>query len=181
MGCGFNKHKDFLNIDKFSNCEPDLLMDIEVLPWPLEDNAADLVVFHHSLEHVGQNPDIFLGIMKELYRISKPGAKIQINVPHPRHDNFISDPTHVRTITPLLLSLFSKKNNHHWKQIGASNSPFAIYLDVDFELEKSELVIEKKYIEMLNKGDISMDALIELASHQCNIASEYKFVLNVIK
>ena len=43
---------------------------------------------------------VFLGMMKELYRICRDGAEIEINVPHPRHDNFIGDPTHVRIITP---------------------------------------------------------------------------------
>ena len=42
--------------------------------------------------------------MKELYRISCDQANIHISVPHPRHDDFLADPTHVRPITTLGLT-----------------------------------------------------------------------------
>ena len=108
--CGFNKINGFVNIDKSEDCEPDLLMDIETLPWPIETSSADEVSFIHYLEHVGADPDVFIGIMKELYRICKDGAKVRIHVPHPRSEGYLGDPTHVRPITPMVLSLFSREN-----------------------------------------------------------------------
>ena len=41
---------------------------------------------------------------------------IKIIVPHPRHDDFISDPTHVRPITILGLQLFDKDLNIKWEK-----------------------------------------------------------------
>lgn len=95
------------------------MWDLESFPWPFDDNSADEIVMRHSLEHMGASADVFFSIMKELYRISAPGAKILIAVPHPRSDGFAGDPTHVRPINPAILSLFSKKNNREWKDLGS--------------------------------------------------------------
>jgi hypothetical protein len=64
MGCGFNKMQGFVNVDKFSECLPDIQLDLEQTPWPIESEQADTVVFNHCLEHIGQRTDIFLGIIK---------------------------------------------------------------------------------------------------------------------
>ena len=45
---------------------------------------------------MGADPKVFLKIMQELHRIGRPGCRVVIHVPHPRHDNFLGDPTHVR-------------------------------------------------------------------------------------
>ena len=69
LGCGFDKRDDFLNVDGFVGCEPDLLMDIDTTPWPLESNAFDFILMKHVLEHVGESFDGFSAIMQEIYRI----------------------------------------------------------------------------------------------------------------
>lgn len=66
MGCGFNKRAGFLNVDLAPECQPDLVCDLESLPCPWENDSVDAVVFHHSLEHIGQSPRVFLGMIKEL-------------------------------------------------------------------------------------------------------------------
>ena len=121
------------------------------LPWPWEDNSVDGVLFNHSLEHLGQNSRVFLGMMKELYRVCRNGAEIEINVPHPRHDNFITDPTHVRIITPGTLQLFDRELNDEWKKIGAANSPLAHYLDVDFKVVRSTSILGDPYSTQFDK------------------------------
>jgi len=181
LGCGFNKLGGFINVDKFHACEPDLKVDLEIFPWPFDDSEADEVALIHSLEHLGQETRVFLRIMQELYRVCKPNALIRIHVPHPRHDNFLGDPTHVRVITPPLLSLFSKKNNFHWKNIGASNSPLGIYLDVDFEVKNVTRVLEQKYLVMLQTKQITNEELTVLVNERNNIVTEYHIELSVIK
>ena len=89
MGCGHNKREGYVNVDMSPVCNPDVVWDLETLPWPWQDNSVDGVLFNHSLEHLGQIARVFLGMMKELYRVCRDGAEIEINVPHPRHDNFI--------------------------------------------------------------------------------------------
>ena len=181
MGCGQNKISGYLNVDKYAQCSPDLQIDLEKFPWPIESDSVELVLFNHCLEHLGQQSDIFLGILKETYRISKPGAKLLINVPHPRHDNFLGDPTHVRVINPMVLSLFSKKNNLQWKKESSSNTPLALYLNVDFEIVEYAQVLDPYYQEKFQKKEFSVEQLDLYAKQNNNVIQEYRMILNVIK
>src|SRR5438270_12013588 len=104
LGCGPRPEPGFINVDRFG--QPDVQHDLEVLPWPWPDNSVAEIVLSHVLEHLGYDPKIFLGIMKEMYRVCQGGAAVRIVVPHPRHDYFLADPTHVRAITPFGLQLF---------------------------------------------------------------------------
>src|SRR3954471_11200980 len=94
LGCGFDKREGFANGDGYAGCEPDVLMDIETVPWPLETNQFEFVLMKHVLEHVGQTATQFGEVMKELYRVCAPGGHVEIHVPHPLHETFMSDPTH---------------------------------------------------------------------------------------
>ena len=181
MGCGQNKINGYLNIDKHSECEPDLQFDLEKFPWPFKTNEVNEVLFNHSLEHIGADTNIFLNIMKELYRVCNNDAKIQINVPHPRHDNYINDPTHVRIITPQTFELFSKQNNILWEEINASNSPLAKYLDIDFETIEINQVLEPEYIEKLNNKELTQREIEKYIKELNNIVSEYRITLRVVK
>jgi len=181
LGCGVNKIEGFVNVDKYPTGEPDIIMDIEVTPWEFEDNSFDEININHTLEHVGAKTEVFLSIIKELYRVSKPGAKIQINVPHPRHDNFINDPTHVRIITPELMALFNKKNCLAWKEMGAANSPLALYLDVDFEMENFKINLESNYLNDLQSGKITQQDVVDYLKRYNNVATEFQMTFRVNK
>ena len=102
-----------------------MVFDLETTPWPWPSDVADEIQFIHSLEHMGADPKVFLGIMAETWRIAANGCRVQINVPYPRHDNFIGDPTHVRPITPQMLQLFDREFCDHAQSVGAPNTPFA--------------------------------------------------------
>jgi hypothetical protein len=181
MGCGYNKREGYLNVDISPVCEPDVVCDLESLPWPWDNDSVDQVLFNHSLEHIGQNPRVFLGMMKELYRVCKNQARIEINVPHPRHDDFINDPTHVRIITPGLLKLFDSRINDELKRKGAANTPFAHYLGVDFFLEGFLSVLDEPYATQHGKKQLS-DADIDLMSREWNnVVSEIRITLVVRK
>lgn len=181
MGCGVNRREGWVNVDKEAACNPDLLLDVERFPWPLDDDSVDEMLFHHSLEHMGQSSSLFLDIMQEIYRVCSHGATLQVNVPHPRHDHFLGDPTHVRAITPDLFALFSKKNNESWRHMGAANTPLALYLDVDFELRQVTQVIEQDYLRRLESGEITEMTLQQLIRERNNIVSEFRITLTVIK
>lgn len=181
MGCGHNKLPDFTNVDRFSECGPDMVVDLEVVPWPWPDNSVDEVLFNHSLEHLGADPRVFLSIMKELYRVCRKDALIRINVPHPRHDSFIGDPTHVRIISPDVLGLFSKRNNDEWQSTGAANSPLAHYLGVDFETEATEISLDEPYLSLHAQGRMTFDQILLAMKEKNNVATEFRLKVRVRK
>jgi predicted SAM-dependent methyltransferase len=173
LGCGQNRLDGYVNTDREPAVEPDVVMDLEQFPWPFEDDSVDEVVAKHVLEHVGATADLFIGVMQELYRVCSSGALIHIAVPHPRHNFFLDDPTHVRAITPHMMELFSKRNCEEYKRLGASNSPLAFYAEVDFEVREVRTIVVDKYRSAPN-----LKEMVELYN---NIVTEYQIVLEVIK
>lgn len=174
MGCGHNRLDDHVNVDLFPECRPDVVCDLESFPWPWPDASADRVVFHHSLEHLGESTRVFLGMMRELYRICRDGAEILIDVPHPRHDDFLNDPTHVRVITPQLLMLFDRRLNDEWQAMGASNSPLAHYLGVDFALTGYDCVLVEPYATQFADGLLGKDDIDNMSRELNNFIRAYR-------
>jgi hypothetical protein len=181
MGCGSRKLPGFINVDAVAACSPDQVVDLEVTPWPWPDSCADEIRFIHSLEHMGAEPKVFLAIMSETYRIAADGCTVQIDVPHPRHDNFIGDPTHVRAITPQTLALFDYEVCTKALKLGAANTPLAHYLALDFETVHTDTVIDEPYFAQLRSGAISEADLKGLIRSSFNVVREYRFTLRVRK
>lgn len=181
MGCGRNKREGYVNVDAAPACEPDQVWDLEQTPWPWADDSAQEVLFVHSLEHMGGDPKVFLRIMQELYRICAPDAVIHIRVPHPRHDDFIGDPTHVRPVTPAMISLFDRQLNETWAAGGFANTPLALYTGVDFQLTKTTFVLEEPYRTRLNNKELSVDEVTTLVKERYNIVREIEMMLRARK
>ena len=179
LGCGSDFRDGFLNVDKFG--DPQLQIDMEEFPWPWEDNSVDEVVLQHVLEHLGKDTDTYLNIIKELYRICCDGAKIYIEVPHPRHDTFLHDPTHVRAVTPESLGLFSQKLNQEWVETGASNSLLGVFLNVDFEIENANFELDPAWIQKVQKGEIHQSDLPHAIRSFNNVVKSTKINLRVVK
>jgi predicted SAM-dependent methyltransferase len=157
------------------------VVDLEQFPWPFDDNCAEEVVMSHVLEHLGETSQTYLAIIKELYRICRNGARIEIKVPHPRHDEFANDPTHVRAILAEQFQLFSKAANKKWQEQSYANTPLADYLDVDFETEDIQWTPDDIWVQKLQAGKISSSDLAEMAQHQYNILKEIHITLKVVK
>lgn len=90
VGCGPFKIPGALGIDMFPVAGVDVIHDLEKRPWPFADNSFDHVVCRHSLSHLSD----FVGTMKEVHRVTKPGSIVEILAPHYASDNFNTDPTH---------------------------------------------------------------------------------------
>ena len=139
------------------------------------------MLLSHVLEHIGQQPDTFINIMKELYRICKNQSLIIINVPHPRHEDFLSDPTHVRPITILGLSLFDKKLNEEWQKVGAANTPLGLIHNINFKIESYEYVLDEDINNLRNLGKISDQELQKMMLHNYNVIKQININLRTIK
>ena len=181
LGCGSKKIKDYTNIDKYKTFKPDIIHDLEQFPYPFEDNSVDNISLSHVLEHIGQNPDTFNLIMKELYRICKNQAVISITVPHPRHDDFLSDPTHVRPITVPMLELYNKELNEQWQLQKGANSSLALIHNVDFRIKYIRYDFERKYSQMLKDKKINQQELDEMMYKYNNVVKQIFIQLEAIK
>lgn len=179
LGSGQRSLEGYLNVDKFG--EPDVHWDLEKFPWPWEDNSAEEVKLIHVLEHLGQQTETYFQILQELYRIAQPNAKIHIIVPHHRHDNFVHDPTHVRAITPMGLQMFSRRMNREWQVQGCANTPLGLYLDVDFELVKTNLVPSQLWFERYRDRAQNLQLLLAESAIYNNLIEEVEMYLRVVK
>ncbi|HEX7885281.1 MAG TPA: hypothetical protein VF474_04830 [Phenylobacterium sp.] len=181
MGCGLNKRPGCINVDSAPQSGADEIWDLEQTPWPWPSDCAEEVWFVHSLEHMGADAKVFLAIMQELYRIARPGCRIHIHVPHPRHDNFIGDPTHVRPIIPQMLRLFDRQLNESWRASGAANTPLALYTGVDFKLVETRTMLEEPFASQFNRGELSEAECRQMIQRHNNIVVEYRLILEARK
>lgn len=181
MGCGARQLPGFVNVDAQAACSPDEIVDLERTPWPWPSDVAHEIHFIHSLEHMGADPKVFLAIMAETWRIAADGCLVQINVPHPRHDNFLGDPTHVRPITPQMLQLFDREACDVAQAAGGANTPFAHYLGIDLRLIQTTTAIDEPYFSEFQRGDLTREALDRLIASQFNVVRELKMTLRAVK
>jgi len=77
LGCGFTKLDDYVNVDAFENCEPDVVHDLNQFPYPWKDESVDGILLSHTLEHL----DDWWASFCECVRILKPGAEFVVRVP----------------------------------------------------------------------------------------------------
>ena len=181
LGCGNKLLKGYVNLDKFNYYKCDVTHDLEKFPYPFKNDSVNEILLSHVLEHIGQQPDTFINIIKELYRICANNALIIINVPHPRHEDFLSDPTHVRPITVLGLSLFDQKLNRDWQKIGAANSPLGLIHDVNFNIEKYEYLLDENIVSKRNIGELNDQELEKMMLYNNNVIKQININLRAIK
>jgi SAM-dependent methyltransferase len=95
VGCGPSKSPGSVGLDRVALPGVDVVHDIDVTPWPLPDDAFDLVRCEHVLEHV----DDICGVMDELHRVIRAGESVHIVVPYFARYSAFKDPTHRRFCT----------------------------------------------------------------------------------
>ena len=109
IGCGTHRSPGAVGIDildlkkyhpkgKFYQCD----IDNENLPF--KDNTFDDIIASHVLEHCRN----LVHVMEEIWRVSKPGAIVKIEVPEERSKWAWGEPTHVRCFNENTLKFFVK-------------------------------------------------------------------------
>lgn len=181
IGCGFNKLDGYLNVDGFADCAPDLLWNLETTPWPFDDNSVDEVYANHVMEHLGQQTETFFAIVKEIYRVVRHAGEIQINVPHPLHESFITDPTHVRRFTADTFMMLSRANNLDWAARHVNVTMLALMLDVDFETISIVHIYDQYWLRKLKTGEVTYHDLREFTRSQFGVVREIRARLRVNK
>lgn len=162
LACGDNKKEGFFGIDMVDIEGVDLVHDLNVYPWPIEDNSIEEVNVSHYIEHIphvdyiteikeilekstsfDEFKDNFLkldrpqdGVIKfidEIYRILKPGGKVHIVAPYVTHVRAYGDPTHTRYIHDMSYYYFNKE----WRD---QNNLDHYNIKSDFEINFSYLI-----------------------------------------
>ena len=112
MGCGRDLRPGYLNADDKALAGIDVLCDFSRFPWPFKDDAFEEVLAVHVLEHL---PDT-VRVMEEIHRVTTPGARSTIEVPHYKHSNAYKDPTHVRFFTEETFDYFGKDPRSYYSK-----------------------------------------------------------------
>lgn len=115
IGCGTSELPGFINLDHTNAPHIDILHDLESghpMHWKdikqprdehyrgiglntiVPENYFDRMLCSHVFEHI-KNP---IAMMRELWRVAKPGCSLVIITPYGSSDNAWEDPTHVRPI-----------------------------------------------------------------------------------
>ena len=129
------------------------------------------------LEHLGQTPDSFIGIMRELWRICRNQARISIRVPDCRHDDFFGDPTHVRPINDQMLGLFDQQFNRWCIEQHHTNTPLGLMHGIDFSVESKDLVLDSPWAEKRASGEMNQAQIDEAIRMYNNVIKEARYVL----
>ena len=109
------------------------------------------------------------------------GAEVRIAVPHPRHDDFLNDPTHVRAVTVEALAMFSKKACDEFVRQKAANTPLAHMLGVDFEMEDMKFTLEQPWLSKVQSGAMGDTELLLAIRQHNNVIKETSVKLRVKK
>lgn len=78
LGCGHFKKKGYINVDYVKEIKPDILHNLNRLPYPFKKNEFNLIEADHLLEHLNKPFEV----MKELHRILKDKGILKIRIPH---------------------------------------------------------------------------------------------------
>ena len=102
-------------------------------------------------------------------------------MPHPRHDDFISDPTHVRPITILGLQLFDKELNLKWEKQNAANTPLALINNVNFKIKNVKYNLDSKYVQKFQNKNIEKSQVDNDVLKWNNVVKEMVIDWHVVK
>jgi predicted SAM-dependent methyltransferase len=78
LGHAGKPNPDAITLDIDPEHKPDVVHDLQIVPWPFEDDAFKEIIAHHVLEHLND----LSAPMKELHRICRKDGVIRIEVPH---------------------------------------------------------------------------------------------------
>jgi SAM-dependent methyltransferase len=90
VGCGSKKRPGAVGLDISADTDADIVHDLDVFPYPIDDDAFDHIVMQDVIEHVADP----MRVAAELHRILRPGGRLTLRTPHFSSALAYSDPTH---------------------------------------------------------------------------------------
>jgi SAM-dependent methyltransferase len=107
LGAGQKRRDDCVNVDLVADTNPELVWDLNQVPWPLPANYFREVHAYDVIEHL----ENLVGVMEEIHRVSAPGAVLRITLPHFSSANAYTDPTHRHYFSWFSFHYFTGENN----------------------------------------------------------------------
>jgi hypothetical protein len=175
IGSGDKRYEGFINCDHSNIFNPEYVFNLEKDIWPFKDNTVDEVIAHHVLEHMGEG---YFHCLKELYRVCKNNAIIDIKVPHYKNENQFHDPTHRRPITKIGFLLFSKKYN---REDTSAGSKLGLMYDIDFEIISCEHSLNMWHPQYEHLSRLNQHDLDRFAFDKVGVYDETYIRLKVVK
>lgn len=182
LGCGFAHLDGFVNVDYSDICQPDKVVDLNVLPWPFENDEFSHIVAKDVIEHLGGvNNVTFHDIIAEMYRVSENGAVWEVQVPHHRCDHAWDDPTHMRPITPTSFKMYDQKRALDLLKEGRNETPISIMSGIDAETVEVKFQFIDYWLNKVKEKEITEEQLYEALSFQNNVAEATMLLVQIHK
>jgi len=110
VGCGSAKFPGAVGMDISSETEADIVHDLDLFPYPIDDDSFDEILAQDVIEHVAEPIRMF----DEFHRIAKTGAKIQLRTPHFSSVLAYGDPTHRHYFSTIAIRSFAEPRFAHY-------------------------------------------------------------------
>ena len=108
---GESEWKNLVTLDIDTDSDPDVVHNLDRIPWPFENNTFAEVHAYEVLEHLGKQGDFisFFDHFYEIWRILKPDGRLLATVPKWDSTWAWGDPGHTRIINEGSLVFLSQR------------------------------------------------------------------------
>lgn len=130
LGSGKKYMPGAVNVDLVAETGPDVVHNLNRIPWPFPDNSFDQVHAYDVVEHL----DDVIATVQEIHRVCRPGAVVHITVPHFSCANAFRDPTHQHYFSALSFHYFTGENQ------------FAFYTSVKYRRRRNTIVFSPSLV-----------------------------------
>jgi SAM-dependent methyltransferase len=113
IGCGSAKTPGAIGLDISPDTDADIVHDLDVFPYPIEDASFDQILLQDVIEHVREPIRVF----EELHRIARPGARIQLRTPHFSSVLAYGDPTHRHYFSTIAIRSLAEPRFAHYTDV----------------------------------------------------------------
>jgi predicted SAM-dependent methyltransferase len=110
LGCGNVYLPQAINLDRTPDTNPDVVHDLNELPWPFRSNQFGEVLAYDVIEHL----DDFIATANEIHRVCRDKAIVRITVPHFSCANAFADPTHRRFFSYFSMDFVTGENQNQF-------------------------------------------------------------------
>lgn len=98
---------NLIRLDISADVEPDVVWNLDNLPYPFEDSEFSEIECFDVIEHLSNIP----ASLEEMYRILKPNGIVKITTPHFSCANSYIDPTHKFHLSYFSFDYFCAKHD----------------------------------------------------------------------